>query len=267
MQAGAVETLFKAGIRPDMVLGSSIGALTAAWLAKSPTVGAIDELQALFNRTNFEDIFRGGIPQAMANLMLRRQSLFDHDGMESILTHYFDGDRPGDLELPCYLAATDIDDGTLHLFGDDPDDEVVSAVMSSAAIMPLQPPTLYQGRHFGDGGIVAALPLQAAVDRGATAIIGFNILTQLQPLEERQTAIDMLLHSIDLLLQTQVALTRENLALTSDVPVVVLDLKPDHYISILDMDYTDTLIARGREQAEMALPAIKEKLREAGHTI
>lgn len=260
LQAGALEMLFKAGIRPDMVVGSSVGALNAAWTADTPTLPGVYALEDLYSRTHFTDIFIGGRPQAVLNFVRGHKSLFDNSGMASILAAHFGGRRMMDLALPCYVVATDLDTGELHVFGDDPSDEIVPAVTSSGAIIPLQPPYRYKGRIFGDGGLHSALPLPVAAERGATAVIGFNILTQLQTADQRRTPFDLLMHSVDLLLRSQVELTCAAFALQYNTPLFMLNLKPATYVSMLHMDQVDNLIAQGRAQAMAALPALHDFL-------
>lgn len=256
LQAGALEVLFEAGIRPDLTVGSSVGALNAAWTADTPTLAGARELADLYRHTQFNDIFQGGMTQAFLNFVRGHRSLFDNAGMAAILAQRFGHKRLGDLSLPCYVVATDLDTGALHVFGDDPADPVVPAVTSSGALIPLQPPYAYNGHVYGDGGLHSALPLQVAAERGATAVIGFNILTQLQTAEERHTPFDLLLHSVDLLLRSQVELAQANFTLQYDRPLYVLNLTPKRYITMLEMDHLDSLITQGREQAEAALPAI-----------
>lgn len=266
LQAGALETLMEAGIVPDLVVGSSIGSLNAAWVAADPTLAAVRSLQQLYRETRFEDIFPGGMPAALLHLARREQSLFDNSGMVQIAAQQFHDRRLKELLLPCYVVATDIDNGELYVFGDDPDEQIVSALLSSAAILPLQPPFACYGRHFGDGGLRSALPLQTAADRGATAIIAFNILTQLQPPDSRSTPFHMLLHGADLVLRSQVDLTVDNFRLSNDMPFFVLNLRPDRYITMLDLDEVDRLIDQGREQARAALPQIYATIPMLGKT-
>lgn len=256
LQAGALEALFEAGIRPDMTVGSSIGALNAAWVADAPTPAGVQALSDLYRHTRFVDIFEGGMTQAFLNFVRGHRSLFDNAGMAAILTSRFGERRLGELTLPCYIAATDLDSAELHVWGDDPDDPIVPAVTSSGAIIPLQPPYAYRGRLYGDGGLHSALPLGVAADRGATAVLGFNVLTQLLPAEQRRTPFDLLLHSVDLLLRSQVQLTIATMSLPGRPPCHVLDLTPARYVSMMDMDQLDSLISQGREQAAAALPAI-----------
>jgi NTE family protein len=256
LQAGALEILFEAGIRPDMTVGSSIGALNAAWVADTPTLEGVQALSNLYRRTRFVDIFEGGVTQAFLNFVRGHRSLFDNAGMATILASRFGGRRLGELALPCYIVATDLDSAELHVWGDDPDDPIVPAVTSSGAIIPLQPPYAYRGRLYGDGGLHSALPLGAAADRGATAVLGFNVLTQLQTAEQRHTPFDLLLHSVDLLLRSQVQLTIATMSLPGRPPCHVLDLTPARYVSITDMDQLDSMISEGREQTAAALPAI-----------
>lgn len=260
LQAGALEVLLKADIIPDFVVGSSIGALNAAWLARYPTLNDVYKLQDLYRQTEFQEIFNGGVPAAVMNLLSRQRGLFDNSGMRALVSDHYAGVKIDDLALPCYLVATRVDDGALHVFGDDPEDEVLPAMLSSAAILPLFPPVTVNGVEYADGGLKSSLPLQTAVDRGATAIVAFNILTQLQPAEERETPYAMLLHSVDLVLHSQVTLAIAHCRETNGIPVYILDLESERYLSMLDLDGLSEVISEGREQAEAALDEIRDTI-------
>jgi NTE family protein len=74
-----------------------------------------------------------------------------------------------------YLTAVDLANGMLHIFGDDCAESVVDAVMASTAIQPFFAPWRYRGRSFVDGGLISNLPLQAAMERGATEIFALDV--------------------------------------------------------------------------------------------
>jgi NTE family protein len=149
-----------------------------------------------------------------------------------------------------------MDRGELHVFGDDPDDEILPALLSTAAMLPVYPPREVNGYRYADGGILASLPIQVAVARGADEIIALNLTTQLKPPDDRDSALDMMLHTIDLLLHAQVELTRAYVEHKAEIPVHIIDLEPEEYTGLLDLDEMDRLIDRGRELTEQALEEI-----------
>ena len=76
-QVGMLRALFEAGIRPDLVIGSSAGALNAVAFAQNPTTAGLDELQDLWSRLRRSDIFpfrprrRRSSPEQALNRVIR----------------------------------------------------------------------------------------------------------------------------------------------------------------------------------------------------
>src|SRR3954464_10621826 len=56
-QVGMLRALFEAGVRPDLLIGSSAGALNAVAFAQNPTTAGLDELHELWSRLRRSDVF------------------------------------------------------------------------------------------------------------------------------------------------------------------------------------------------------------------
>ena len=74
-----------------------------------------------------------------------------------------------------FVTATHLRTGRLHVFGDDPNDRVLDALMASTALIPLHPPWEIDGEKYVDGGTVTPLPIRVALERGATEIFALHI--------------------------------------------------------------------------------------------
>ncbi|WP_374687883.1 patatin-like phospholipase family protein [Promineifilum sp.] len=238
LQVGALQALLEAGIKPDMIVGTSIGAINAAWLASNPTLEGVEELKKLYATVVADDLFPGGNKVAALSLVLRLPSLFANVGVKSVLDHYLPVERFGDLTLPCYVVATDMDTGVNHVFGDNPDDRLVDGLMSSTAMAPLHPSWEVNGHTYADGGLGAMLPVMEAVERGATEIIGLNLASQFQTPDKRNSALDTMVHVVDLLLHSQVKSQIETVVRTDGVAIEVINLDSEQY---QDMRYIDTV--------------------------
>lgn len=172
------------------------------------------------------------------SLVLRLPSLFANVGVKSVLDHYLPVERFGDLPLPCYVVATDMDTGVNHVFGDNPDDRLVDGLMSSTAMAPLHPSWEVNGHTYADGGLGAMLPVMEAVERGATEIIGLNLASQFQTPDKRNSALETMVHVVDLLLHSQVKSQIETVVRTDGVAIEVINLDSEQY---QDMRYIDTV--------------------------
>lgn len=229
LQVGALQALLEDGIRPDMVVGTSIGAINSVWFAADPTLEGVEKLKQLYATINVDDFFPGGNKFAALNLVLQMPHLFANDRFRHLLEEHLPVKTFGELALPCYVVATDMDSGENRVFGDNPDDRIIDGLMSSTAMTPLHPSWEVDGRTYADGGLGAMLPVREAVERGATEIIGLNLAAQLQSAEERRSAVDTLTHVIDLLLHSQVKSQVEAVKRLEHVSVDVIDLNTEQY--------------------------------------
>ena len=229
LQVGALQALLEEGIRPDMVIGTSIGAINSVWFAADPTLEGVEKLKKLYATIMVDDFFPGGNKFAALNLVLQMPHLFVNDRFRQLLEEYLPVKTFGELALPCYVVATDMDSGENRVFGDNPDDRIIDGLMSSTAMTPLHPSWEVDGRVYADGGLGAMLPVREAVERGATEIIGLNLAAQLQSAAERRSAADTLTHVIDLLLHSQVKSQVEAVKRIDHVSVDVIDLNTEQY--------------------------------------
>lgn len=255
LQAGALEALLQAGLQPDMVVGSSVGALNGAYFAQDPTLAGVRRLQALYRETDLSNLFSSSVFEMMLHTALGEANLCKNDTLHALVYQEL-GDRTfREMGMLCYLVATDVDFGKAHTFGDDEQEKVLDGVMSSAALTPLYPPWEVDGRLYADGGLVAMLPVMEAVERGAAEIYALNLANQLMPREQRNNVLDMLMHVVDILTQDQVHKTLYSLRQQTDITLHVIDLQQSDYVPFNDVSRMDEMIAQGRRLAEEALVA------------
>ena len=229
LQVGALQALLEEGIRPDMVVGTSIGAINSVWFAADPTLQGVETLRKLYATLMVDDFFPGGNKFAALNLVLQMPHLFANDRFRQLLEENLPVKTFGELALPCFVVATDLDSGENRVFGDNPDDRIIDGLMSSTAMTPLHPSWEVDGHVYADGGLGAMLPVREAVERGATEIIGLNLAAQLQSAEERRSTVDTLTHVVDLLLNSQVKSQVEAIKRIDYVSLDVIDLNTEQY--------------------------------------
>ncbi len=177
LQIGALENLLRAGIHPSMLVGTSAGAVNAAHFATQPTLEGVKQLGQIWKGMTKEDVYPGG-PLRMAWHLARHQDSFCSRGnmVTFLKEHAPDGIRSfHQLDLPLYIVATDLLSGHPFVFGEDPEDNIIEAILASTAIPPFFPPLSYRGRLLIDGGIVANLPIHVAVEKGAKEIYALDI--------------------------------------------------------------------------------------------
>jgi len=178
LQVGAVKALMEREIRPDIVIGCSAGALNAAYLSREYSAAKLEELAQVWRDTSLDDIYPGSRMGTLWRIISRKDSFYDNRNFYDFLQRT--GSTPAQTfgTAPAYdlfITATDLESGALHVFGDDPGDHILDALMASTALPPMHPPWEGNGRRYIDGGTITPLPLRVALERGATEIYALHV--------------------------------------------------------------------------------------------
>lgn len=180
---GVLSALERAGIRPDVLVGVSMGALVTAtyaaredWLAsleavdrsRLPSVADTEEDYALAKLRGALRNARRLVPSVWT---LGRQGYeeYGRETLESILAGRADF---ADLRLPAAIIATDLDDGERVVMSEG---ELISAVLASGAIPGLTRPIRREGRTLIDGGFADPSPIDVARDLGADVVVAVHV--------------------------------------------------------------------------------------------
>jgi NTE family protein len=187
VQAGALLALLERNIRPDLIVGTSVGALNGVALASNPTPEGARWIAESWRRVRRSDIFPGNSLTISWRLLLGRGSLHAQDGFHRFVRSMLPPgvERFADLRVPCIVTATALSSGQLRLFGADPQERLVDAIMASTAIPPFFPPYRYGDELLVDGAIVANLPLALAIGRGARTVYALDIVDGVAPASGR----------------------------------------------------------------------------------
>jgi NTE family protein len=157
---GVIQVLEEAGIKPDLVVGTSAGSLVAALYASGKTGAEMATLAAAMDEGSITDwafptrgLIRG---EALARYVR------DNTGARSI----------EQMRLPLGIVATDLDSGAAILFqrGD-----TGAAVRASSAVPAMFQPVKIGSREYVDGGLVSPVPVRFARQMGAEMVIAIDI--------------------------------------------------------------------------------------------
>lgn len=256
LEVGAMWTLTECGIRPQMVVGTSAGAINAAAVATDPILAGVERLANAWLETTRQDVYPGNVLTMALRFLIRRDGLFSNRRFHRFVQAHV---RPkartfADVRgARLYITAVDLDTGVLHVFGDDPGDSVVDAIMASTALLPYFPPWPYRGRRYIDGGVAACLPLSVALERGATEIYAVDLTYAGHPRRSIHGVIPILFQTAGIMVhqlrQRDLAEARRRLgAKLHYIPMPVYkDLSP------FDFHHTGELIEEGRRQTEAYL--------------
>jgi len=166
-EVGMLRALAETGIAPDLVCGTSIGAVNGAAVATGPEPDVVDRLTELWERLADRDVFGGRLVTRTATLVRTRTHLHDQQPFRDLLTEQLGDLRIEDLPIPFQCVAASIERATEHWFTTGP---LVDAVLASSAVPGLLAPVRVGDEHFLDGGLVASIPVDRAVELGARTI-------------------------------------------------------------------------------------------------
>lgn len=243
-QAGMVEALLEAGIRPDVLVGTSIGAANAAFLATDPSLERARELSDLWRRVRPRDVFPIN-PLGIGRAILRGGALFPTEPWRRFLEREIPYRRIEDAAIPLRIVATRFDDGSEVVFDSGP---VADAVLASTALPGAFPPHEIDGRLYLDGGLVDQVPLGPAVEAGASTLYVLSVGFPCPPPRNHLSARAVLVHSVGILLSQRILLDGNHLP-THNPSVRIVRVPPVcAQVGLRDLSRSGELIARAREQ-------------------
>jgi len=238
MQAGQLRALLEAGITPDLVIGVSAGALNGAAVANRPTIETADQLATIWQGLSSEYVFRGSRCERAWHVIRRHSHMYRSDGLVDLVDRFFPVDDLDQLEVRFEAGTVNLDDVRVdfHSTG------APRAVLVASASLPgVFRTVVIDGRRHVDGGIAVNLPIQRALDLGATRVFAFDCRAGTRhELPADLSALGVLTSSI--------AVAREILTPTHDHPGVVRLPAPDtRGIGMQDFSHTARLIRQGYE--------------------
>src|SRR5438270_4958123 len=166
-EVGMLRALAEQDIRPDLVLGTSIGAVNGAFFAADPTPEGTERLTRLWSEANNRELFGGGLLRRLTTLARSGTHLQSLDELRERLANALPVDRIEDLATPFQCVAASIERAAEHWFTEGP---LADTVLASCAVPGILPPVQIGDEHYVDGGIVNSIPVSRAVALGAKKI-------------------------------------------------------------------------------------------------
>lgn len=168
IQVGMLQALTAVNLQPDIIVGTSAGALNGAMVADLGLAAATEMLTDLWLSFIREDFFPGGRISQARQLLATRNSIFPNDHLSEIVCRLLTVSRIEALQLPFGALATELNTlhGALFTSGD-----LRLTLLASAAIPGVFPPVEIQGKTYVDGALSANVPLRAAAAMGAASLV------------------------------------------------------------------------------------------------
>ncbi len=179
LQVGALRALLEAGIVPDLLVGTSIGAVNAAGLALwGVNPGGVDALERAWHGISGAQMLDPNTRWLILRSLIGRTSDLTRKKVEGFcesvgLTRSLRfRDIPG---IRLALVSADLAAGEPVIFGQDPEGSVLEGMMASIALPPWFAPLQKDAHVMVDGGALSNLPIEPALRMGATEIIALDL--------------------------------------------------------------------------------------------
>ena len=205
VEVGMLRALLEYGIAPDLIVGTSIGAVT-------------DRLAGLWSSPQARAVYGDSPPRQLARIARGRTHMHSARPLQSLLERELGADTEfADLPVRFQCCAASIERAAEQWFDRGP---VVPAVLASSAVPALLPPVLIDGQHYIDGGIVNSIPVGRAVELGAGTVFVLQVGRIDRPLSAPRHVIDVAKVAFEIARRHRYA--RELAAVPSTVDVHVL---------------------------------------------
>jgi NTE family protein len=171
-EVGMLRALFEHGIRPDLIVGTSVGAINGALVAADPAPSSVDRLRGVWEELASQGIFAGSVLARMSTLVRTRTHLHPREPLRDLLTAHLPVQTFAELRIPFQCVAASIERAAEQWFTDG---ALIEAVLASCAVPGLLPPVVIDGEHYLDGGLVHSIPVGRAVVLGADTIYVLHV--------------------------------------------------------------------------------------------
>ncbi len=242
VQVGMLAALDARGFRPDLLVGTSVGALNAAYLGGHGfDADTLDRLAAIWRNLRRTDVFPIDPLRQTLAAAGRRPSLCSPRPLQRLVESNLAIANLEDARIPLHIVTTDVMSGEEVLLSSG---DSVSAVLASAAIPAIFPAVEREGRVLMDGGVANNAGVSHAIALGADRVVvlpaGFSCALLTPP----TTPLAAAMHALTLLIEQRLIVEVAHLAARADI-IVLPPLCP---LSVSPVDFRsgDELMSRAQ---------------------
>lgn len=202
VQVGMLLALEEAGVRPDLYVGTSVGAVNATFMAGRPAGGGAHALAGVWSRLRRQEIFPTNAARSLRSARGREQGLVSPDGLARLVRTHLPYRMLEEAPVPVTVIAVDVCTSADVPLSRGP---AVESVLASAAIPGIFPPVALGGRTYMDGGVVDNAPVSHAIALGADEVWVLPAGYACALAEPPRSALGMALQGLNVLVQRRLA--------------------------------------------------------------
>ena len=192
IQVGMLRALVERGIRADLVLGCSVGAMNGAAYAADPTLAGVARLEELWLGIDDDEVMPSGWLPPSVMLARRGAAVHGTAGLRSLVVRVLGVDRFEDLEVPFHCVATAVGPAGEAWFSAGP---LIDPILASAALPGIFPLVQIGALRYLDGAVVNDVPVTRAVELGAKTIYVLHVGTLDRPWLDPKRPLDVIVQA------------------------------------------------------------------------
>lgn len=245
VQLGMLRALSDRGIAPDLIVGTSVGALHGAAVAAGG-YDTLDELEREWRLLNRQRLFGGR--RTLVSSLVRHRSLSTTSRLTALIDDFVADLSFNDLDTPFAAVATDALTGDPQLLSTG---QLAPALLASCALPGVFPRVALDGRTYVDGGVSANVPIRQAISFGAASVLSLDATPPIVALQLPSSFLGTVLHSVSLMLRSQRSNAVDDIAHRYRVAALPSATPPD--MGSFNFAHTAELIDESRRLASTTL--------------
>jgi NTE family protein len=243
IQVGMLRVLLSYGLKPDFVVGASVGAINASYFASAPDAECVARLEQIWSGLRRADIFPFTLTSAFG-LIRHRGHIVDPSKLRRVIESNLPCSRIEDAKIPLHIMATTQEGIGIRLSSG----SAVDAILASTAIPGVFPAVDINGEALMDGAVAANTPVRLAADLGASRIIILPTGYACALKEPPRGAIARALHAITLMIAWQLIYELERMP--EDIQVHLVPTLCPLAVSPFDFSKSKELIERAAQSTQ-----------------
>jgi NTE family protein len=247
LQVGALKAMFDHGLAPDLLVGTSVGALNAAFIAFDPSRTGAARLESTWRGLVAGDLWPTSRLRApWTRFLLKGDRVFDNTGIVKLIQSRLGDVTFEDARIPLGVVTADLETGTERIFTSG---EITSPLLASTALPGIYPPVSIEGRLYIDGGVANNVPVAPAVEFGAKTIYVLDTTAHKSSRRALLRPLDHLMHAFALARANRFYVEMPWLQKKARVVVVPIP-QLDFHVPLASVEHTARLIDMAYAEAD-----------------